>query len=283
MSTVSHPYAGRIAGLATKHGKLPLVAGAMRSAMGLEVVEVPVDTDVLGTFTGEVPRAGTMWEAAVAKARLGMEQSGLPLGLASEGSFEPWSTLPSLIVDTEFVVLVDDVHGIVVGEMEMAVGVPSVSVLLHLHDLDDTPLLRAGFPEHGLIVRPSAGHEPIVKGIHDHSELRFAVAACAAASPHLTARVESDLRAHHHPRRREVIARAAERLAKRLARLCPECRTPGWGIGHHETGAPCADCGAPTGFPLTEHWLCAACNHSEQRPTTAAGGVDPTHCPDCNP
>ena len=49
-----HPYLGRTAVLATMHGKLPLIAPAMLTTMGLQVVGVAVDTDHLGTFSANV-------------------------------------------------------------------------------------------------------------------------------------------------------------------------------------------------------------------------------------
>ncbi len=49
-----------------------------------------------------------MLETAVAKARLGMRQLGLPHGIASEGSFGPHPLVPFLAASTELIVLVDD-------------------------------------------------------------------------------------------------------------------------------------------------------------------------------
>lgn len=55
----AHPYQGRRATLATKHGKLALIGPVMFRRLGLEVETADVDTDVLGTFSGEVPRQGS--------------------------------------------------------------------------------------------------------------------------------------------------------------------------------------------------------------------------------
>ncbi len=278
-----HPYTGRIAGLATQHDKLPLVGPAMESVIGLTVVAVEVDTDAFGTFAGEVPRLGTPFETAVAKARAGMRESGLLLGLASEGSVAPLDGLPYVLADTELVVLVDDDLGIVVAEREVALAPPAIGTDVAPGRLDPVALVRAGFPEHGLIVRPSDGWDVVVKGIHDRDELEAAIARCAADSSLGTARVESDLRAHHHPFRRTVIARAAERLAERMATRCPECAAPGWGIDRVEPGAPCSLCTTPTRHPRLEHWSCAACTYAEALPTPGGDGADPAVCAVCNP
>lgn len=279
----SHPYRHRRAGLATQHDKLPLVGPALHRATGLEVVQVDVDTDVLGTFTGEVPRTGSPWDTAVAKARLGMRASGLSIGVASEGTFGPLDGAPFIRADRELVVLVDDELGIEIGEGDLGLGLPMISVDVDAEALDMSVLESAGFPEHGVIVRTVDAVHPVVKGIHDVESLWRAIELCAAASRSSMVRIESDLRAHHHPSRREVIARAAERLAVRLATLCPECRTPGWGIGRRVPGAPCALCRTPTHLPRHDLWVCASCEHEESVPTPEAAGVDPECCPRCNP
>jgi len=81
-------YDGRPVAFLTQHGKERMVAPVLQEGLGCQVELVGgFDTDQLGTFTREIPRAGTQLEAARAKAREGMRSSGRRLGLASEGSF----------------------------------------------------------------------------------------------------------------------------------------------------------------------------------------------------
>ena len=83
-------YPGRQVALLTQHGKERVIAAALEPALGCRVERVAgYDTDLLGTFTRDIPREGTKLEAARKKARLGMELAGLPLGIASEGAFGP--------------------------------------------------------------------------------------------------------------------------------------------------------------------------------------------------
>ena len=83
-----HPYAGITAVLATMHGKERVIAPAFEDVLGMRIVVPPgIDTDALGTFTGEVPRDGTMLEVAIRKARIGMKIAGHSIGIASEGTF----------------------------------------------------------------------------------------------------------------------------------------------------------------------------------------------------
>lgn len=283
MTDISHPYRGRNAVLATKHDKLGLIGPSMFRRLGLVVETAEVDTDLLGTFAGEVPRRGSQLEVVEAKARMGMRATGRDIGLASEGSFGPLWGVPLLTADVEMVMLVDDALGITVYEVEVDYDVVTFGVELSSPNLDDVDLGRAGFPEHGLIVRPKSGSGPIFKGIHDPEELDEALRRSFVGNESRTVCVESDLRAHHHPSRRRVIAKAADRLVDRLARLCPSCRTPGWGIGRQEAGAPCRVCNTPTRLLQREILVCARCDVEVVQVTAESNGVDPQYCPRCNP
>lgn len=277
-------YAGRGAVLATKHEKLPLVAPPL-AAVGLEVKGVAVDTDQLGTFTGEVPRPGPPLETAVAKARLGMAVTGSRLGLASEGSIGPHPASPFLTADIEIVVLVDADRDLVVWAT--ATGIDILAATQPCDPGGDPTALagRFGLPGHAVIVRPNQGPPaPLFKGLRELVEIEAAVASCAAASPDGQARVETDLRAHMCPSRQPTIRLAAERLAARLAAHCPACASPGWGLVDALTGLPCEWCGAPTDDLRAEIDGCPACGHRAERAVVAPGATaDPGRCPRCNP
>ena len=279
-----HPYRASTAVLATMHDKLPLIAPAMLTAVGLDVRDVHVDTDRLGTFTGDVARLGTPWETAVAKARLGMNAAGVRLGLASEGSIGPPPGVAFVVAARELVVLVDDERGLVVGES--AIGYDIITIAADVAPGDDIERLlqRGAFPEHGMIVRPAAGPPaPLHKGIHDRSGLDDAIRACAAVSPDGRAHIETDLRAHHCPSRRPIIAAAAHRLAERLAALCPMCATPGWGVVRVELGVPCQHCRRPVQLPSADVFGCAACTFEQTLTRPESRGADPGRCSWCNP
>ena len=92
---ISHRYLARRAVLSTKHDKLPLVAPPLTRRVGMTVDTVLVDTDQLGTFTGDIARGRSAWETAVAKARLGMQAARCPIGIASEGSMSECAAVSS--------------------------------------------------------------------------------------------------------------------------------------------------------------------------------------------
>lgn len=111
-----------------------------------------------------------------------------------------------------------------------------------------------GFPAHALIVRPHVGDPgvAIAKGVRDPAQVHHYVELAASASSDGRARIETDMRAHMNPTRMAELALVAERLARRLATLCPLCSAPGWGRVDVITGLPCEDCGSFTDLVAAE-------------------------------
>ena len=233
--------------MSTRHGKEQSIAPPLAAHLGMRVrVPADLDTDRLGTFTGEVARVGTPLEVARRKARLGMTATGLPLGLANEGSFGPHPSLPFIPADHELLLFVDDERGIEVAEETLSVDTNFANTTVAAAaELEAEFLQRARFPSHGLIARPQAGSEgaPLIKGITTPAALRDAVARCAQASSDGMAHLETDMRAHMNPTRQAVLRGLAEQLAHRLATRCAACGTPGWGVVGVVRGLPCEQCG----------------------------------------
>ena len=289
--TPIHPYGGRSAVLATMHRKERAVAPAFVQALGLNVVATTdVDTDTLGTFSGETPRRGTMLETALAKARLGMQATGLRLGIATEGSFGPHPEIPFLPAGIEVMVFVDADSGLTIQETSVVERTNFAHRVTAPGEDTDTDmnayLVQVGFPAHGLIVRPNAAHShaALRKGIVDRADLDQAVAEAAAASADGRACIETDMRAHLNPTRMAMLAKLATQLALRLAARCPACAAPGWGRIDTTPGLPCQECSTPTAMIATEVFGCSSCGHRESR--ARSDGLlmaPPGRCPQCNP
>ena len=277
----THPYYGRRAVLATKHGKLAQIAPALRSAVNLEVILADIDTDRFGTFTGEIPRPGDTLQTAVAKAHAAAEAGALPLGLASEGSFGPHPDFPFIPADLEIVVLVDRDLGLNIAEHVLTTETNYAQVQLTSDQSPDDFARAIGFPTHGLVVSPAIGPGRIIKGITDPDALTAAIIASADASPDGQAIVQTDMRAHFNPTRQRQIAEAARRLAKRLADRCPACGTPGWGPIETLGGLPCEICQTPTILARATIDACGACSHRSTRNIKAFATAE--YCPYCNP
>jgi len=280
-------YAGRTAVLATMHGKEAAIAPALEATARLKVTTATgLDTDRLGTFTGEVPRVGTMLDVAVRKARLGMAATGCPLGLASEGSFGPHPSLPFIPAGMELLVLVDDATGVVIHESLLEEATNFGHRVVMPGDDIEAFLERIGFPSHALIIRPNVGAPAIVteKGVTERETLKAAISQAAARSPDGRARVETDMRAHRNPTRMRSLAALADRLGQRLATACPECAAPGWGRTDVIVGLPCEWCSRPTDFIVAEVFTCVTCSHREERPRPdGLIRADPGRCSNCNP
>lgn len=276
-------YRDRAASLATMHGKEAALEPPFR-ALGTTLVVPGVDTDLLGTFSGEIERPAPPREVVARKARLGLEAAGLPLGLATEGTFGPHPAAPLLTVHREVALFVDDELGI---EVEESIVEPKPALLTTLAGPDeplDRVLAGADFPAHALLVMPSTGPRggPVHKGIRDLTRLRAAIRECASAAPDGRARVETDLRAHCNPTRMAVIAALGTRLAARLARECHACGTPGWGMLRLLPGFACADCDRPTALIRAELHGCVRCDATREIPL-ARSAAEPRFCENCNP
>lgn len=279
-----HPYVGLTAGFATKHRKVPLVRPDFHATLSMEILEVPFDTDTLGTFSGETPRPGTALETAYAKARIAADANENGLGLGSEGTIGPSASIPFVISDIEIVAFVDDRRGLRIAEHAVSHDIRTIALTVEPHAEFRSKLAAAGFPDHGVIVKPADGAMvPLHKGLHDFERVRSAVRVCAIASSDGRARIESDLRADHCPSRRPAITAAARRLALRLRERCPSCETPGWGVVRAERGVPCSLCGEMVDIVAREILGCGACNEHRPAAKPLMTNADPSRCPRCNP
>jgi hypothetical protein len=279
----SGPYAGREVCLTTRHGKQRALARPFRAGLGAFLLVGNDDTDQLGTFSGELERPGDALSTCRRKAELGVEGRGCRLGLASEGSFGPHPAVPFLPAGQELLLFLDRERGLEVVEQRLELRT-NYSRLRLEPGADPGPWLeRIGFPSHGVIVRPEADPPvPCVKGIQNRAALEQAIAYCRPAAEPLV--LETDMRAHLNPTRMASIRRLGFQLVRRLARACPACSAPGWGVTDSRPGLPCRCCGSPTDLVAAEIWSCVACDHRQERPRAdGRGTADPVHCPYCNP
>ncbi len=281
---VAELYADRQIALLTQHGKETAIASVLDAALGCRVERVTgYDTDLLGTFTRDIPRAGTQLEAARRKARIGMELAGLSLGLASEGSFGPDPMMGMFAWNVELLIWIDAERGLEVAGA--AQGKTNFAHVLAASWQEAEAFARqAGFPGHHLVLRPEGENDPrIRKGIAERVELKAAFAWALEQSASRRVFLETDMRAHANPTRMENIGLAAEDLARKLCSLCPACGTPGFWIVERVAGLPCADCGAPTRETRAEIHGCLKCAHRVTRERTDKECADAGRCDYCNP
>lgn len=280
-------YRGCVAALATKHAKERALTWPLLHGLGLSLRVPPdMDTDLLGTFTREIPREGTPAEVVLRKARLGMVAAKLPLGFASEGSFGPHPKMPFVPSDFEMLIFVDDDAGFAVSEEVVTTETNYAQQRCTDPDEALSFATRVRFPSHAVIVRPAGNPAPelIRKGVSDPEALRLAVRQAIDTSPDRSVAIETDMRAHVNPTRMRIIRHLSARLARRLRTLCPECHCPGFGRIRAEPGLACEGCGTATELILCEIHGCPRCKEQRRHPRadgrTAASAQ---HCPFCNP
>lgn len=267
----------------TQHGKERPVARILEPALGCRIEHVTgFNTDCFGTFTGDMPRVGSQLDAARRKARMGMDLSGLRIGLASEGSFGHDPATGMFAWNTELLLLVDERHGIEIAAVAQAPAVNAHCLASSWEQLEEFAI-GAGFPAHHLVLRPRDGADHrLYKGLAGWDLLRIAYEACRRQANNALVFAESDLRAFANPTRMANIERATRQLAERALSRCPRCRAPGYWIAHQQPGLPCRACGAPTGLARAELWRCPRCAHEAQLPSQY-DAADPRHCDRCNP
>jgi len=276
-------YSGQRVALLTQHGKQTPLAEVLSHRLGCQLEHVSgYDTDQLGTFTRDIARSGSQLDAARSKARIGMTLSGLPIGLASEGTFGSDPYLFMLPYNSELLIWIDDRLGIEVvatssGKTNFAHRV--INSWVEAKAFAES----AGFPEHHLIVRPgNENHPKFLKGSLDWPSLQEAVTWAMNLDPNQQVFIETDMRAFANPTRMENIRLAAEELARRLNSLCPACGTPGFAKTDLIRGLPCEECGLPTEEAKADIHRCVRCEHqsvvARERRFAAA-----RNCGYCNP
>ena len=282
--THSDGYRGRSAALLTQHGKETILGPLLEQQLGCAVRHVTgYDTDQLGTFTRDTPRVGSQLEAARQKARVGMELSGLPLGLASEGAFAMDPHTGLVPWNVEVVIWIDDERGLEVVGMAQGPALDRQG-LIGTREALHTFAAEAEFPAHGLVLRPEGPDDPrVVKQLHTWDELAQAFDRMRQQATNGMVFAESDLRAHRNPTRQAVIRRAGLDLANRLLSPCPVCQSPGYSRHGHVPGLRCRSCGRRTHLPAAELWCCPACGHETPSPLPTEQRADPSQCQYCNP
>ena len=279
-SQLKDRYRHRSLALLTKHGKGDVISPAF-TALNVDIMTTDAfDTDRLGTFTREIPRALSPRDCAARKARLACELTGMDLGLGSEGSFGG-GPMPGLVNwDDEILVLYDASQDLeITAYASGPVGLGHISS----RSFQDLCNWMERFPaEQAWILRLP---DVIRKGLIGKKSLRKLLADAGLLSGgDITeeVRLEPDLRAMHCPERRIYIQQAAEQLCQRLQSACPACVAPDFWQTTVERGLPCAWCSEPTELAKMLIKECRQCGFTEREPV-AQDHADPGQCQRCNP
>jgi hypothetical protein len=271
---------------ATNHGKVVAAREPFEDILGAKVEELPIDSDSLGTFSGEIARPGSMLDALRGKIKLAQKHTDAALILASEGSFSSADGFGLLVHSIEMLMLTDTRTGVEIVEQRISYQTNyATATLRSLSDLHDS-LKRIHFGTHALVLYPEG--LPLVgnvqKGITEMGEAERSFHLCASRSPSQSVMGMSDMRAHLNPTRMKEIRACCELLAKRLSTACPRCGSGGFGLTATVPGLPCSECGTPTQRARGEIHSCPFCG--EQRELPRSDGKTfalASECEWCNP
>jgi hypothetical protein len=270
--------------IATKHQKENIIAPNLENELGVLCFTTShLDTDLLGTFTGEVERKNDPITTVKNKCLLAMELANCDIGIASEGSFGPHPTIYFVPANEEFLIFIDKKNN-----LEIVVKELSLETNFNAAEIKTEKELKAfaenaRFPSHGLIIRKTKDDfSNILKGITDTKTLLDTFHQLITS--YGSAYIETDMRAMFNPTRMKVIEGATKKLVAKIKYLCPKCNAPGFGITDTISGLPCSMCNFPTRSILSYIYLCQQCNYSEEQKFPTGNFVeDPRYCDICNP
>lgn len=277
-------FKGRKAVIATKHKKEEVIAPILENELGLIcVTPYGLDTDQLGTFSGEIKRLDDPIATLRKKCQMAIEASGINVAIANEGSFGAHPSIFFAKADDEIIMLMDKENGIEIIERELSLktnsdgtDIKSVDGLIEFAN-------KIGFPTHGIILKKAKDNFlGIIKESRTIEELieNYHIIKNADCSAY----AETDMRAMKNPTRMDVIAKAAEKLVSKVKSVCPNCSIPGFGIIDAQSGLPCEMCGLPTRSTLKHIYRCQKCNFQMEKVFPFGKQVEnPQYCDFCNP
>ena len=270
--------------IATKHKKEKIIAPLFEEAFGVKCFTLEnFDTDLLGTFTGEIEREDDPITTMRNKCLQAMELSNCDLGIASEGSFGPHPTIFFVHAADEFIIFIDKKNSLEIIERELSLKTNFNGSEIKTEQELTEFANKAKFPSHALIMRKAKDDTAeIIKGINNWQTLTETFQLFI--NKYGSAYAETDMRALYNPTRMEVIEIAAKKLIKKINSFCPDCDTPGFEIKDAIKGLPCSLCGLPTRSTLSHIYECKKCGfRKEVKFPFNITQEDPMYCDYCNP
>ena len=277
-------FEGRSLIIATKHEKEKVIGPIFEKEFFVKCFTTKkLDTDLLGTFTGEIERKDEPISAARKKCYLAMELTNCDLAIASEGSFGPHPAIFFAPADDEFLIFIDKKNNleIIVRELSTETNFSGSEITTENRLFEFAA--NVNFPSHGLILRKSKDENvDIVKGITNHERLKNTF--YNLIQKYGTAYVETDMRAMYNPTRMKIIEKATKKLVEKINACCPVCKMPGFGITDAKKGLPCELCNTPTKSTLSYIYSCQKCSfQKEEKYPNGKKTEDPMYCDICNP
>ena len=277
-------FEGRRLLIATKHHKEQVIAPIFEMGLGVHCfVPENYNSDIFGTFSGEVERKNTAVETVRAKCLAAMEEFDCDLAIASEGSFGSHPSIFFAQADDEFLIFIDKKNDLEIIARELSLDTNFYGENILTKEMLSDFAKRVQFPSHSIILRSKPDDlATIVKGISTLSQLEESFDHLKSVYGSVYA--ETDMRALYNPTRMGVIKIAAKKLLETIQTTCPSCKTPGFSVTDVKQGLPCSWCSAPTRSTLSFIYSCKKCSFSSEKMYPHQKITeDPEFCDFCNP
>lgn len=270
--------------IATKHKKESVIAPIIETGLNVKCfVPNDFDSDILGTFSGEIEREEDALSTARKKCLMAMKQTNCDLGIASEGSFGPHPTIFFANADDEILIFLDSKNNLEIVVRELSLDTNFNATELNSYaDLVEFAQ-KVDFPSHAIILKTDKKDgADCIKGIQSWQALEESYEKLSINNSHIVA--ETDMRALYNPKRLNAIEKATFKLVEKIKSKCPECETPGFGIVSAKLGLPCQWCKSATKSILSHIYKCQKCQFEMEKKYPNHKEVeDPMYCDYCNP
>lgn len=277
-------FEGRSLVIASMHGKEEVIAPVFEKELGFNCFVNPdFNSDLFGTFSGEVERIDDVLTVLRKKCLKAMELSDCDLSISSEGSFGQHPFIPFVSGDDELMMFLDKKNNIEIVAREVS---SQTNFYGHLINSKEELLEFANkvlFPSHALIIKENQhSFKNMTKGIKSWNDLYKSFNE--VCSKNGFAYIETDMRAMNNPTRMEVIKALASKLVSKIKKCCPQCFFPGFDVVLYKKGLICSFCGMPTRSVFSHVYKCKECNYSfENKFPLGKKHEEPMYCDFCNP
>jgi len=277
-------FKGRKLLIATKHNKEQVIAPILEEGLGVHCfVPENYDSDIFGTFSGEVERKNTALETVRAKCLAAMAEFDCDLGIASEGSFGSHPSIFFAQADDEFLIFIDKKNDLEIIARELSLDTNFYGAVISNKKMLADFASKVQFPSHAIILKSKADDlTDMIKGISTTSQLEESFEYLMSVYGSVYA--ETDMRALYNPTRMDVIKIATQKLLETIKTACPSCKTPGFSITDVKQGLLCSWCSAPTSSTLSFIYSCKKCPYSFEKMYPHQKTIEePGFCDSCNP
>lgn len=266
------------------HGKEAVIGPILEKSLQVNCRLVPgINTDILGTFSGEIERKQDPLDTLRLKCELGFDLTRADLVIANEGSFGQHPHLFFAKANEELVMLKDRRNQleIVASHLTTDTNFDGREITTESEALEFAG--KAHFPSHGLLLKEQEHSKTCIgKGITQQEHLLALVCKQLKASGKLW--IETDMRALYNPTRMLAIQQATKNLVRKLESKCPSCNYPGFWIAQIKDGLPCSQCGSATRSTYSQIYQCQHCMYEKEKKFPYSKQYeDPMYCDFCNP